>query len=119
MSTDRAVHWLLIAGRIMGWVLIAAALVLLGAQLVEWLEAGTYRVLALGEVWYRLDSGSLNLAQAVVQRYLHPALWDPVLITVLQWPGWLTAGVPGALLVVLYHRLGRGGDFLSWPRWSS
>ena len=34
-------------------------------------------MVAAGELWYALDRGSLNFAQAITQRYLHPALWDP------------------------------------------
>jgi hypothetical protein len=93
-----------IVGRIAGWLLIALALLLLGVEVVASLEAGAYQGLALGLVWFRIDPGSLNLIQAVTQRFLHPAIWDPAAITVLQWPGWLVFGVPGILLVVLFRR---------------
>ena len=104
MNASRVVGGLLVAGQVVGWLLLAAALALLGVEAIESLEAGAYQGLALGEVWYRLDAGSLNITQAVIQRYLHPALWDPVLITILQWPGWITAGAPGGALVALCRR---------------
>ncbi len=50
-----------------------------------------------GELWFRLDAASLNLVQALVQRYLTPALWDPAIVTLLQWPAWLVAAIPAAL----------------------
>ena len=94
----------MIVCRIAGWLLVALALLLLGVELVVSLEAGAYQGLALGQVWFRLDGASLNLVQAVVQRYLLPELWDPVAIEVLQWPGWLTFGLPGLAAVVLCRR---------------
>jgi hypothetical protein len=39
------------------------------------------------------------LIQAVVQRYLHPFLWDPIITIVLQWPAWSLLGAPAAILV--------------------
>ncbi len=59
----------------------------------------------LGRLWYSLDPGSLNLTQAIVERYIWPPLWDPVLITVLQWPAAAVLAVPGMVLLVLgFHR---------------
>lgn len=40
----------------------------------------------LGTLWNSGSPGSLNLTQAVVQRYIHPALWTDVLIPVLLMP---------------------------------
>ena len=108
MIVGRVIGWSTIVGRVIGWVLIAAALAFAGVEVFEWVDAGAYQGLALGQVWYRYDASSLNLAQAVVQRYLHPSLWDPPIITLLQWPGWLVAGVPGAALTVLFRRRRRG-----------
>lgn len=85
--------------RLIGWLFLGAALLLIGAELVRSLEAAGWASLALGELWYRLDPGGLNLTQAVVQRYLHPALWDPVAITVLRWPAWLHPLALAALLL--------------------
>lgn len=84
--------------RLVGWLFLGAALLLTGAEIVRSLEAAAWTTLALGELWYALDPGGLNLVQAVVQRYLHPALWDPVAIAVLSWPAWLA---PLALALAL------------------
>jgi len=93
-----------IVGRLIGWLFILGALFLLGAEAVASLQAGAYQGLALGQVWFTLDVASLNLAQAVIQRYLHPALWDPVMIELLTWPGWLLLGPPGLVLVLAFRR---------------
>ena len=41
-----------------------------------------------GEIWYALRPGSLNLAQAIVQRYLHPDLWQGLAVPLLLRPFW-------------------------------
>ena len=68
----------------------------------ESLERSGYRVIAAGELWFRLHPYSLNLSQAVVQRYIHPGLWDPLIVSILQWPFWSIFGAPGAVLAVLF-----------------
>jgi hypothetical protein len=85
-----------------GWLLIAVAIAALGQELGLALERGAYQPIAAGELWYRLDVTSLNLVQAIVQRYLHPALWDPVIAGLLQWPAWSLLGAPGAALLVAF-----------------
>ena len=60
----------------------------------------------VGELWFRFDAFSLNLVQAVTQRYLHPALWDRVAVPLLLSPvasvAAVTAGI-FALLAWLVH----------------
>jgi hypothetical protein len=85
-----------------GWLLLGAAIAALGNELGLALEGGAYRPIAAGELWYRLDVSSLNLVQAITQRYLHPALWDPVIAGILQWPAWSLLGGPGAALIVAF-----------------
>ena len=51
-----------------------------------------------GEVWFALSADSLNLMQAVTQRYVSPELWDPTIIAVLKLP----AIVPLGLLAVVF-----------------
>jgi hypothetical protein len=91
----------MIVGRIIGWLLVACAAAALGFEVVRYLQAGEYRVIAAGQLWFDLHRGSLNLAQAVVQRHLHPLLWDAGVAPVLQLPAWAVLGAPGLLLVWL------------------
>jgi hypothetical protein len=42
--------------------------------------------------------------QAVVQRHLHPTIWDPGVIALLQWPAWLVALIPAFILLLLSRR---------------
>ena len=87
--------------RLLGLSLLGLAVVFLGYDLVTGLSgAGLLGFNSLGDLWGRLSAASLNLVQAIVQRYLFPALWDPVLVTFLLLPAWLVFGVPGLLLTL-------------------
>ena len=80
---------------------IALGALVLGHDLFTGLSGGgTLGFASLGDLWGRLSAPSLNLVQAIVQRYLLPALWDPVLVTFLLLPAWLVFGVPGLLLTL-------------------
>lgn len=86
----------------LGVLLLALALVALLYELVMAAQTGGYRTIAAGELWFRLHAYSLNLAQAITQRYLLPSLWDPVIVSLLQWPAWSIIGAPGAILAFLF-----------------
>lgn len=94
----------MLIGRIVGWLLTLAGLASAAASAVEWYQTGEFRLMAAGEMWFRLAPDSLNLVQAVIQRYLIPELWDPVLQTVLLWPAAAVLLVPGLLLIRVCRR---------------
>ncbi|MCR9242245.1 MAG: hypothetical protein NXH87_12770 [Rhodobiaceae bacterium] len=50
-----------------------------------------------GEIWFSLSPDSLNLMQAVTQRYVSPELWDPTIVAVLKLPAVLSLGLLAAL----------------------
>jgi hypothetical protein len=83
------------------------ALLAFGYELLLVAEGASYRALAAGELWFRLHPSSLNITQAVIQRYVFPGLWDPVAITLLQWPAWAIFGLPGLILLALWRLLRR------------
>ena len=85
--------------------LIAAAL--LGLAFFGEAGAGGTRFMALGALWFWLSPGSLNLVQAVTERYLSVALWDHLIFPLVQQPAVLVFGVAGAVLGVIAWLLGR------------
>ena len=97
-APKRAGRWI----AYLGLMLLLLALGALVYELVAALQFGSYRPIAAGELWFRLHAGSLNVSQAVIQRYVHPGLWDPAIITLLQWPAWSIFGALGAALIVLF-----------------
>ena len=97
----------MIVCRVIGRVFVLAALVALAYEAMEAVRTGSWRVIALGELWYELHAPSLNGAQAGIQRYVAPWLWEPVITTILLWPGWAVFGVPGLVLAWLCRRRNR------------
>ena len=66
-----------------------------------------------GELWAAVDRPSLDLSQAVVERYVapvvfYPDLWFDVILPMLLWPAWKTIVVVlagSAALGLLFWRL--------------
>jgi hypothetical protein len=92
-------------GRIIAWIFFGLAVVAAGRDGFVFLGTGTYNPVTLGEIWYGVDRGSLNLVQAVIERYIHPFLWTDVLFPLLLWPAW--AVLTGFAVVVALVSGGR------------
>jgi hypothetical protein len=93
----------LVVLRIIGWLLVAAAVVLLGRDLVHWIHDGHWLATPAGKAWYSLSPGSLNLLQAGVERHLWKPLWGAILWILLR-PVWLVLVVPGLVLALWPRR---------------
>ena len=63
----------------------------------------------MGQLWYELSPGSLQLTEAVIDRYIDPCalltflgcdtfLWHPIIAGLLQWPAGLVLGMIAALI---------------------
>ncbi len=81
----------------LGWLLILAALAVAGWEMLAPNPAVGYDLRPAGELWYSLAPGSLNLLQAIVERYIWPPLWDPAIIGILQLPAFVVFAVPGVV----------------------
>jgi len=91
-------------GRLLGWTFTLAAVAVGVWDIQKWLETGRWNLITAGELWFTLAPESLNIAQAFVQRYLFPELWDAVMQTALLWPAVAVLLVPGILLLMLCRR---------------
>ena len=100
-------------GRLIGWILFLAGLAVLTRDAFVWIETKQWAPLALGQLWYNLNPSSLNLAQAVVQRYIHPFLWDPIIVTVLLWWAFAVLMVLGLLILAFSGRRTRAPTAVS------
>jgi hypothetical protein len=98
----------MIVGRILGWVLLFCALVLLGWDAVSSLSAGTWGFAVLGQRWFEIDqalgSATLNTLQAGIERNLSVDLWDNVMAPLLLWPAVAVFALPGLVLALLFRR---------------
>ncbi|MBO0332985.1 hypothetical protein J0X12_05135 [Sneathiella sp. CAU 1612] len=94
----------MIIGRILGWILTGGAFLVLGHDFLQYLDSQTWHSILLGELWFTINPEGLNLTQAIVQRYIWPTLWDPVILSLLLWPACLVFLAPGLLLLLLFRK---------------
>ncbi len=89
--------------RLIGWILLVLAVLAAGFEVSLAVGSDGYRLVPFGEIWFRLDqilgTASLNISQAVVQRYVWAWLWEAVVQTILEFPAWAVFGVPGLVLL--------------------
>ncbi|WP_157747469.1 hypothetical protein [Cohaesibacter sp. ES.047] len=79
----------------------ALALLALVLDGVRSIAANEVVMKSLGATWFEIDTASLNLTQAVIQRNVHPFLWDPLMQWVLMMPAWLVAALVGLFFIWL------------------
>jgi len=85
--------------RIIAFILLAVAVLLAGTDLTLHYVEPSRPVLSVGRAWYMAHTPSLNLTQAVVQRYIWSPIWDDVFLPVLRLPLWLFLSIVGGILV--------------------
>ena len=89
--------------RLIGWILMGAALATLVIDAWAWLS-GARKLTAAGELWRRLDADSLEGTRHFTQTYLFPWLWDPFALWTLLQPAAAVLGVLGFLIAWLARR---------------
>ena len=103
--------WVKTIGRILGWLLLALALLAAGAEALASLQSGAWKPIAFGQVWYDIHKESLAVAQPAVQRYLHPAIWDALIVSILLWPAWSVPLIPAVVLLLLCRKKWKNRSF--------
>jgi hypothetical protein len=90
---------------------LAVAVVMAVLDATRSIGASHLMLTPLGESWYSVSPETLNLSQALIQRYTLPMLWDPVMIWILNLPGFVVFAVLAALLYAIgrkpKRRMGR------------
>lgn len=94
----------MILWRVIGWVVLLAGLSVLARDAARWFATKIWAPVALGQLWYEIDRSSLNLVQAVIQRYVSTFLWDRIIVSILLcWAFALLIGL-GALILLLARK---------------
>jgi hypothetical protein len=88
-------------GRLIGWIIFLSGAAVLVRDVLVWIDTKHWAPIALGQLWFDLHRSSLNLVQAVVQRYIHPFLWDPIIITILLCWAFAVLMVLGLLILAV------------------
>ncbi len=86
---------------LLGCLFLVAGGVALVADIMRAIDVGQFALTPLGKTWFDLDSSSLNFSQAIIQRYVAPEIWDPGVITVLNWPTVYVAAGAGVFLLLV------------------
>ncbi len=86
---------------LLGSLLLVASAIVLASDIMRAMDASQFAFTPLGKTWFDFDPGSLNFSQAIIQRYTLPEIWDPGIITILNWPtAFVFAGLGVFLLLV-------------------
>lgn len=95
--------------RLLAMISLCAAVIMAVLDGARSVAASAIVLKPLGVSWYETSPDTLNLAQAIVQRYLLPVIWDPFMIWVLNQPGFAVMAVLSLLLYMAgYKRKLRG-----------
>ena len=74
--------------RILALFSLAMALITAVLDVTRSIADSTLVFTSLGVDWARFSLESLTRTQSIVQEFIHPVLWDPVVIKILQAPSW-------------------------------
>ena len=85
-------------GCFFGWLFALATFAVVAWELFARDPEKGFELRPAGEMWFLIDKDSLGLVQVVVERYIWPPLWDPVLFSLLQLPSIV---VPALVLLAL------------------
>ncbi|MBH68442.1 MAG: hypothetical protein CMM58_08825 [Rhodospirillaceae bacterium] len=85
----------------LGWALATLG-ILLGSwdiAISVWVDA--ILLTDLGTVWHKLHARSLLLIESAISRYMHPYLWNPIVLGILLAPLAMVLLIMGLLILVL------------------
>lgn len=100
----------MIVGRFIGWLLVAAALVVVGRDLFAWWDRGAYAAIPTQDLWLQLHPESHAGLQPTIERLtagFYPGAWADLFVPALAAPAWVVLLVPGLLFLLLFRRRSR------------
>lgn len=97
--------------RWIGWGMLCVGLVVGLLDLIVFLQSGGPVFRSGGSWWFMLSPDTLLLAQPAIERHILPALWDPIILTVLEQPLALVLAAIGLVILLLARRRRRKGRF--------
>ncbi len=92
------------AVRVIGWLLLVAALLVLARDLVAWHDTGVLAPVSLGQLWSMSAVAVSSHFQATMQRLGPTWLWDGIIADFLRWWAVPSFVLPGLALAWLGRR---------------
>jgi hypothetical protein len=90
--------------RAIGFLCLACALVAGVLDVILSIDASRLVLTPIGQTWYKLDFESLNLTQSIIEHYLHPFIWNPIMQWVLRQPTIIVFFVLALIFYALGHK---------------
>jgi len=97
-------------------VLLIGAVFFAAAEVLLWMNSGTYNSLSAQELWLALDKASLQNAEVFIATKMRREMWDPVALAVLRLPVWSILAFPAIALMWHGTRRPPGRFFKRRPR---
>ena len=94
--------------KFLGLLTLALSVITMVLDLTRSIANSELTITPLGREWFDFSASSLNFSQAIVQRYLHPFLWDPIIIAVLKAPSWFVFAILAIIFLWLGSRREKG-----------
>ena len=85
--------------RAAGFLVLALALVAAVLDLTRSIASSKVLITSFSGIWSNFSASSLEAAREAVMSLLHPALWDPVISSIIALPGWLVLWLVSMLLL--------------------
>ncbi len=93
-------HWgSMVLLRAFGWMLLAMAVAAIVNDCLAWWSQGAFRLLSLGELWSRLDYGSLLQVRAFLETHLAGWPWRWLAVPGLRLPALPVFTMAGVILI--------------------
>ncbi|WP_367716425.1 hypothetical protein AB2N04_19505 [Nitratireductor sp. GISD-1A_MAKvit] len=83
---------------------LAVAVIMAVIDATRSIAASALTFTPLRESWSSVSPETLNQFQMLIQQHTLPMLWDPVLVSVLNMPGWAVFAALAVLFLALGHR---------------
>jgi hypothetical protein len=95
----------MIVVRLVGWLLVLIALMILGRDLLAWYDSGTFAPVSLDQLWFELFHRSRAVVQGMLERDTAPWFGHIIFVALLLWAAPIVA-VPGVVLIWVGRRRG-------------
>ena len=90
--------------RLMATFALAVAVIMAVLDVTRTIAASRLVTTPLGESWLNVSPSTLERVQSFIMDNAHPLVWDPVMVFILDQPGFVVFGVLAFLLYAIGHR---------------
>jgi hypothetical protein len=100
--------------RLMATFALAVAVIMAVLDVTRTIAASRLVLTSLAQSWRGVSPTTLERMQSFIIDYAHPLVWNPVMVFILDLPGFVVFGVLAFLLYAIGHRPARRiGSFVA------